>query len=117
MINFETSLQRAKNGNPKIDTPQAASDLYYILHKKFKIKLDSGIIELRKVDYGSIEFRVKAVLFKFMYKPTHSFRLFYMHLESDKWQDAHYDDAKSAEHLIKTIQELAFKKVPTPFIR
>lgn len=116
MTNLEISLERAKSGNPKIDTPQAASDLYYILHKRFKIKLDTGVIQIRKVDYGSIEFRVKAMIFKFMYKPTDKFRLFYLHLEGITWQDAHYDDQVKGKvnQLVDIVKRLSITHVPNP---
>lgn len=116
MTNFEISLERAKSGNPKIDTPRAASDLYYILHKRFKIKLDTGVIQIRKVDYGSIEFRVRAIIFKFMYKPSDKFRLFYLHLEGVTWQDAHYDDQSKgkSKHLIDLVKKIAITHVPNP---
>lgn len=116
MTPFESSLDRAQNGNPKIDTPQAASDLNYILHKQYKITNGTGLIQIRKVEYGLIEFRVKVVIFKFIYKPAREFGLFYRHMESERWNNAHFNHKfkDKVKHLVNLVSKYAFKDIPSP---
>ena len=111
---FQESLVKARKGNPAIDTPHAAADLYYILTERFS--KDHGVIEIRRVDHGCIEFRVKSTIFRFSYKPGTKFTAFCRNMESDKWVNTKFDNEASdpSEHLISLVVKYAYDEPPNP---
>jgi hypothetical protein len=106
--NLEIALQKARRGNPIIDTPWAASDLFSLLRDIYdpnRIHGMKDIVEILKVeDPGYIQFRVKSVLFNFYFNTT-EFTLYHKPMEGTDWIKITFKETKNdVDCLIQLVQ-------------
>lgn len=115
-ITLQESIVRSKAGSLTIDTPHAACDLYYILLERYELDPKDGIVEIKYVEHGVIEFRVKSVIFRFVYQPGKLFALFCRHAEGERWYNANFDNTnhEPAKHIVNLVSKHAFDEVPSP---
>lgn len=116
MTTFIESLERSRRGNVKLDTPEAASDLYYILLKRYEEPNETTRIQLRYVTYGLIEFRVNVTVFRFEYKVGYNCSFRYRHMEGDNWHEARFfPKIKDPIKLILNyVSRFGFDEPPSP---
>lgn len=112
---IEEALVKSRQGQITINTPHAAADLHSSIVDEFG--LDFDVVRLKRVEFANIIFSVRNVVFNFAFPPNSPFTLLCRHMESDKWQNADFQETDNdVKHLMDIIRNKVFEDPPSPVL-